>query len=130
MTMTLGQVRDWHRELSSVRKKHPVFAAQAKKHTEMADAIDAHMVGMGEPVAHFIETSQGNWEQAADMFRGQPGVRPLYTAPPIDLAAVREVIAELRAIRTMAPVTWFGGLRLRVEIDKLEAAMPKGASHG
>jgi hypothetical protein len=123
MTMTLGQVRDWHRELSSVRKKHPVFAAQAKKHTEMADAIDAHMVGMGEPVAHFIETSQGNWEQAADMFRGQPGVRPLYTAPPIDVAAVREVIAELRA--NVTPLDGYHSPKFHAWADKLEVAMPK-----
>jgi hypothetical protein len=31
-----------------------------------------------KPVAHFIETSPGSWEQAASLYAGQPGVTPLY----------------------------------------------------
>ena len=80
MTVTLGQVRDWHRGWLAV------FPVSGTAHKEMADAIDAHM------------------------------------------AAVREVIAELRS-----PATVFLGEPAN-EVskgwaDKLEAAI-KGVSHG
>lgn len=34
-----------------------------------------------EPVGHFIQTSPGNWEQAAALYASQPGVVPLYLGP-------------------------------------------------
>lgn len=40
-----------------------------------------------EPVGHFIQTSPGNWEQAAALYASQPGVVPLYLGPPSDGAA-------------------------------------------
>jgi len=56
------------------------------------EAIALHLAGMGEPVA-FTTPSMNV------VFR--PGRYPgngvdLYTSPPIDLAAVREVIADIR----------------------------------
>jgi len=58
------------------------------------EAIALHLAGMGEPAA-FTTPSMNV------VFR--PGRYPgngvdLYTAPPIDLAAVREVIAEMRSV--------------------------------
>jgi len=134
MTMTLWQVRDWHKQVAAVNALNPKNLHAMRKHGEMADAIDAHMAGMGEPYGYLWQeklSPKTKWKftkEAPDAEdRKWNHIIPLYAAPPYNLAAVREVIAELRAIRTTAPVTWFGGLRLRVEIDKLEAVMPEEA---
>jgi hypothetical protein len=51
--------------------------------------IRAYQAKGAKPVAHFIETSPGNWEQAAALYASQPGVIPLYAhpAPAIDKPA-------------------------------------------
>lgn len=40
-----------------------------------------------EPVGHFIQTSPGNWDQAAALYASQPGVVPLYLGPSCAEAA-------------------------------------------
>jgi len=72
MTMTLEQVRDWHRaqavavRSSELAAQHPDFAErQARRHDECANAIDAHLsqprpVAQGEAVAWFPTLSDGS----------------------------------------------------------------------
>jgi len=85
MTMTLRQVSD--RLRTEIDPDTLWGCAQV-----LADAIDVHLAGMGEPAA-FTTPSMNV------VFR--PGRYPgngvdLYTTPPINLAAVRDVIASLR----------------------------------
>lgn len=90
-SMTLKQIRDQLRDL------HDNLETDASTVTElrvMADAIDAHLAGMGEPVA----------TSCADHVKGETGYctfsakvpwgTRLFAAPSIDLAAVRDVIAS------------------------------------
>lgn len=86
---------------------------------ELADAIDAHLAGMGEPVGYLITwddpTYRGNQTLSFNRCKEADGsFVPVFTAPPIDLAAVREVIAELRVYDIPATNT---------AADKLEAAI-------
>ena len=80
MSMTLEQVRDWHRarEASFANSKSKLFSkedARAKrKHRQMADAIDAHLT--------------------------QP-------AQSVDVEKVREVIAELQFDAPKRPSAYY-----------------------
>ena len=113
MTMTLWQVRDHLRAVDSNGMSGDVC-------DELADAIDAHMAGMGEPVGYVCPDDRITF-YVSDGWSGRvPSGTELYAAPPIDLAAVREVIAELRSWDNAYPGV--GGLA-----NKLEAAMPKEA---
>lgn len=89
-TMTLGQVRDWHRTKalnslnSELRSQHPDFCERdAAKHNEMADAIDAHLVS--QPA----ERPRGDgWKEACEyMLAGRPE----------ELASIRAHAASLSA---------------------------------
>lgn len=51
MTTTLEQVRDWHRRKARACAPFEAEQAQGALHDDMADAIDAHLAEMGEPVA-------------------------------------------------------------------------------
>lgn len=48
-SMTLGQASDALRGLAEIIREHGTCAPMAVEH--VADAIDAHLAGMGEPVA-------------------------------------------------------------------------------
>ena len=125
MTMTLWQVRDRLRAVDSNGMSGDVC-------DELADAIDAHIAGMGEPVAWQQKRDPKDYpdewreciKEVFDMISRTPDspwvARELFASPPIDLAAVREVIAELRSWDNAYPGV--GGLA-----NKLEAAMPKEA---
>ncbi|HXS04163.1 MAG TPA: hypothetical protein VN731_06790 [Rhodanobacter sp.] len=94
------------------------------------EAIALHLAGMGEPVAcrwkSRSTTRKYQWVYAAFGSASTPpsGAESLYTAPPIDLAAVCEVIAEMRDSKYFDRNGW-----IQDWADKLEAAI-KGASHG
>jgi len=51
---------------------------------------------VGEAVGYFIETSPGNWEQAAKLYAGQPGVVPLFAHHQRDAADAERKIRALR----------------------------------
>jgi hypothetical protein len=53
------------------------------------------------PTGHFIETSPGNWQQAADVYAGQPGVVPLYAHSAALIALLRDA-TRYRWIRDTA----------------------------
>jgi len=111
MTMTLGDVLEQSGVMLGVGE-----LPTADQLVAWREAIALHIAGTGEPVA-FTTPSMNV------VFR--PGRYPgngadLYTALPIDLAAVREVITHLRDTDVV------GNEYLA---DKLEAAI-KGASHG
>jgi len=101
----------------------------------MADAIDAHMAGMGEPYGYLWQEKSSpktEWKftkespDAED--RKWNHIIPLYTAPPIDIAAVRKVIAELNGYCEASDGSCYGTLSTSLVLsymDKLEAAMPK-----
>lgn len=93
--MSLQQVRDGLRMHAS--DKHATLSGLVVSMRHMADAIDAHLAGTGEPAAYFIETSPGNWEQADSSYSNDSDVFPFYTAPPAsgDWDAVRDVIDAL-----------------------------------
>lgn len=103
--------------------KHPLVSNVC---AGLADAIDAHIAGMGEPVATICD----GWDlrfvgsaPIAEVVR-KHGLKigdTLYIAPPIDLAAVREVIAELRDYGDYAD-----RIKLGEATDKLEAAIKGG----
>jgi len=87
------------------------------------EAIALHLAGMGEPAAWMTICKCVGHDYGKKRFDGmpiqslQPGYYehvPLYTAPPINLAAVREVIASL-----YAP----GHPVMTAAADKLEAAI-------
>lgn len=123
-SMTLKQIRDQLRDL------HDNLETDASTVTElrvMADAIDAHLAGMGEPVA----------TSCADHVKGETGYctfsakvpwgTRLFAAPSIALAAVREVIAEIRNSISDDGTTVLKDGGMRSWADKLEAAI-KGAA--
>lgn len=117
MTMTLVEVRDWLREAA----KHDGSATNRRWFTRMADAIDAHLAGMGEPV-YQIRTSETTWTEISKATYENPNFsewqhRTLYTAPPVDIAAVREVIAEIQSLPAAEEHRWLA--------DRLTAALPK-----
>jgi hypothetical protein len=137
MTMTPEQVRD---RLRSYAKDADLYASKTGESLELttadelADAIDAHIAGMGEPVAWLTEDGRvisAKQKNAAIRDGGAsassvaPFRLPAYTAPPIDLAAVREVIAELRQASsdTDCALHQFCGAKA----DELEAAIKGGA---
>lgn len=102
MSMTLKQALD------DMRKVCPHEERFGDQIHEWADAIDAHIAGMGEPVAWLrdsgadiedecavITTAIRNLFLKCNKHHVERYTIPLFTAPPIDLAAVREVIKSL-----------------------------------
>jgi|SRR6185312_7478050 len=128
MTLTLKQVRDWHRRQARACAPFEAEQAQSALHDDMADAINAHLAGMGYPVGWIFqheETGRMSFcendgvNNAKNFAKNNPRhvlCSPAFTAPPIDLAAVRKVIAEMNA--PLAPASW--PVRWR---DMLEAAI-------
>jgi len=89
--------------------------------TAWREAIALHLAGMGEPVGYACpKTMQGytlgEWANFACADKSEARSVALFAAPPIDVAAVREVIAEMNA--PLAPASW--PVRWR---DMLEAAI-------
>jgi len=85
------------------------------------EAIALHLAGIGEPVGYACpKTMQGytlgEWADFACGDKSEARSVPLYAAPPIDLAAVREVIAEMRHMSLTDGY-------LNDAADKLEAAI-------
>ena len=134
MTMTLKQVRDWHRRQARACAPFEAEQAQSALHDDMADAINAHLAGMGYPVGWIFQHEEtgrmsfcendgvNNAKNFAKNYPRHVLCSPAFTAPPIDLAAVREVIAEMRHMSLTDGY-------LNNAADKLEAAI-KGSSHG
>jgi hypothetical protein len=92
-------------------------------HDNMADVIDAHLAGMGEPVAEVYAGAFGiHYIGCADPNKLPVGTK-LYTAPPIDLAAVREVIANHRSEAAKLSHDPESRDYLCEQADKLEAAI-------
>lgn len=121
MTMTLQQVADELRGAESDLYLHG---------DELADAIDAHIAAMGEPVAFMCDVSPVVGQHPTRMLSLQPflnqhGQRvvqiPLYTAPPIDMDAVREVMGEMRDSKYFDRNGW-----IQDWADRLEAALAGG----
>lgn len=50
MTMTLKQLRDWHREVEALLAKTGSMSAGASRHKAAADAIDAHLTQSAQSV--------------------------------------------------------------------------------
>ena len=125
MTVTLGQVRDRLRAVDSNGMSGDVC-------DELADAIDALMVGMGKPVAWLAADGSGRVIDVKAKVAGNRAIAtasavavysiPLYAAPPYNLAAVREVIADIRRCAGNNNADFH-----RSWANKLEAAMPKEA---
>jgi hypothetical protein len=102
MTMTL-------REVSAMLRGDRSPESLWQQSEEMADAIDAHLVGMGEPVvwryynllgevvSEWIDgnTPDKHFDLCGNDITDQITVERAYLAPPIDIAAVCEVIAIL-----------------------------------
>ena len=149
MTMTLKEVRNQIASLEGDDSRRKAWVA----------AIDAHIAGIGEPVAWMCETLNGYVAFSrdgkfpcnagkvtalythpaapvgvpvatlhADGYWAWNGIPPhesnyagwkmaVYTAPPIDIAVVREVIADLEKFST-------SGRDVRLAA-KLTAALPK-----
>lgn len=125
-SLTLGQASDALRGLAKVIREHGTCAPMAVEH--VAEAIDAHIAGMGEPVAWLAADGSG---RVIDVKAKSAGARasatasatsvysiPIYAAPPIDIAAVRTSIANLR--------TWHDEGADAIA-DDLEAAIKGGA---
>lgn len=126
-SMTLGQASDALRGLAEIIREHGTCAPMAVEH--VADAIDAHLAGMGEPVAQG-DASLGRYKACGRATRavcdGLDGNGLGCTnAPPINLAAVREVIEshinEAKNLRHDPESQDY----LYEQADKLEAALPE-----
>ncbi|QEE24548.1 hypothetical protein CS053_08560 [Rhodanobacter glycinis] len=130
---TLEQVRDKLRNTAKFeRDAH--MPRNADSWDEMADALDAHLAGMGEPVATICD----GWglrfvgsTPIAEVAR-KHGLKigdALYTAPPIDIDAVRKVIHELRTYDPSGDE--YQGRHIHWHwADKLEAAVKGEARNG
>jgi hypothetical protein len=128
--MTLQELRDQIASLEGGDSRRKAWVA----------ALDAHLAGMGEPVAWLAADGSG---RVIDVKAKSAGARasatasatsvysiPLYAAPPIDIAAVREVIAGLRTNADdldRIDVCPMLATHLRNGADKLEAAIKGGA---
>jgi hypothetical protein len=69
---------------------------------EVIDTINAHIAGMGEPVGFVKHYAQPHPDMGviirAELTQKVKDGALLYTAPPIDIAAIREVIAALQSV--------------------------------
>lgn len=124
--MTREQVRDWHRQIAATKAAGHLAS---KFHSDAADALDAHLAAMGEPVTEVIAQDLAHHgspraikhlypiRHESDLLR--PGTK-LYLASPAsgDWDKVREVIHRLRGYRR----EWLDGCA-----DKLTAALPENA---
>lgn len=126
MNFTAEEVRKAAAWLHQWERKSGARNARAML-TAYADAIDAHIAGMSEP-AGYLRQVDGitQWSEGRECPSNRSGgyATPwvaLYTAAPIDLAAVREVIAELRDYGDYAD-----RIKLGEATDKLEAAIKGG----
>lgn len=113
--MTLQELRDQIASLEGDDSRRKAWVA----------VLDAHLAGMGEPVAKVAKNESG---QIYIEFRHKKSIASFigaefYTAPPINLAAVREVIAELRESADGPGTTFVTDDDLLWYANKLEAAI-------
>lgn len=90
--MTLEQLRDWHRSRMTEDASPTFYDA----HRRMADALDAHIAAMGEPVgeASAMPGTNGGFTIATFRAAYVPVGTKLYLAPPAPIDAHLEGMGE------------------------------------